>query len=408
MKSFTHELQIMPEHPPHERSVIPITEVRRSIEWVKKHFWTQEVAIGADPAERAHWIYPACISLLINVVASTVFCIISVGIGSGSITKIFNALPVFIFIGFFIGYTIHLLILLGTRMVGAQTLRAWAGPKRAMFYGGLSLSGGYVGWIIAGTLLGYPVFSSKSLGGVLAITAFSMVMTFIVYTIVVARERTARAEAAEAKRVAELAQAERNLSDANLRALQAQIEPHFLFNTLANVHTLIDISPDKAKAMLEALDGLLRSSLNKTRAQKTTLSEEFAMAQRYLDILKIRMDDRLQVSLQLDPSLSQFELPPLTLQPLIENAINHGLEPKIDGGSINVTAARSDSGDTVLTVADTGLGMPETGTSRPKGTGIGTTNVRERLASFFGPHASLEFTRNTPTGTIATILIKAT
>jgi sensor histidine kinase YesM len=387
---------------------IPITEFKRSLDYVMKHFWTQEVADGTIEGERAHWIYPALSSLLINITASTMFCLITVGMAQGSsLAKIGKALPYYLFIGFCIGYAIHILIILMTRAVGAKRLREWPGIKRASFYFGLSITGAYIGWVVAATALGYTVFSDRNVGGLLAIAAFSVVATLITYSIVVARERTAKAEAAEAKRIAELAQAERNLSDANLRALQAQIEPHFLFNTLANVHTLIDISPEKAKAMLEALDGLLRSSLNKTRAQKTTLGEEFAMAQRYLDILKIRMDDRLQVSLQLDPSLSQFELPPLSLQPLIENAINHGLEPKIDGGSLAVTAAHTSDGAVVLTVSDTGLGMPDTGTSQPKGTGIGTTNVRDRLTSFFGSRASLEFTRNTPTGTIATILIKA-
>jgi sensor histidine kinase YesM len=200
---------------------------------------------------------------------------------------------------------------------------------------------------------------------------------------------------------ARVTSAERATTQANLRALQAQIEPHFLFNTLANVTSLIHTRPDDAKHMLEEFIGYLRASLATTRENETTLAKEFVLMQSFLSVLKVRMGNRLAVRVELPDDLQQFVLPPMLIQPLVENAIKHGVEPKIEGGEILLKAAKV--GDAVaIKVTDTGLGF-QNSTSN----GIGLKNVRERLDKLYEGRATLTIEDNTPSGTKITIRIPA-
>ena len=193
--------------------------------------------------------------------------------------------------------------------------------------------------------------------------------------------------------------AERAAAQANLRALQAQIEPHFLFNTLANVTGLIHTQPDTAKHMLEKFIDYLRASLATTREQVASLGQEFALMENFLAILQIRMGDRLRVFVDLPAELSQEELPSMLLQPLVENAIKHGLEPKVEGGSITLQARHVD--DSVqIAVIDTGLGF-RGGVS----VGIGLKNVRERIAKLYDGNASLAIEENAMGGTRAILTL---
>jgi sensor histidine kinase YesM len=195
--------------------------------------------------------------------------------------------------------------------------------------------------------------------------------------------------------------AQRAAVQANLRALQAQIEPHFLFNTLANVTSLIHTRPDDAKRMLEEFIAYLRTSLATTRENETTLAQEFMLMQRFLAVLQVRMGSRLQVRVDLPEDLQAFVLPPMLIQPLVENAIKHGVEPKIEGGEILLKAAQV--GDVVaIEVADTGLGF-QNSTSN----GIGLRNVRERLDKLYDGKATLAIEDNVPSGTKITIRIAA-
>ncbi len=193
--------------------------------------------------------------------------------------------------------------------------------------------------------------------------------------------------------------AERTAVQANLRALQAQIEPHFLFNTLANVVGLIHPQPDTAKLMLEKFISYLRASLAATREQETSLGTEFQLMANYLAILQIRMGDRLQVDIDLPGDLATLHMPSMLLQPLLENAIKHGLEPKIEGGKVALQARRE--GDSLrIIVSDTGLGF--NGATSP---GIGLRNVRERLDKLFGGKASLTIEENDSGGTRVVLVI---
>jgi len=175
------------------------------------------------------------------------------------------------------------------------------------------------------------------------------------------------------------AEMERQRIEAQLKMLQAQIEPHFLFNTLANLDALIQTDPRRARAMLGHLNDYLRATLAATRRERSTLADEFALLRGYLEVQGMRMGERLRFRLELPESLAQADLPPMLLQPLVENSLKHGLEPKVEGGEVNVVA-REEGGRLVLEVADTGLGKANGATG---GSGVGLANVRERLAAAY-------------------------
>ncbi|HWJ93205.1 MAG TPA: histidine kinase, partial [Telluria sp.] len=192
----------------------------------------------------------------------------------------------------------------------------------------------------------------------------------------------------------------RRLADeSRLKLLEAQLEPHMLFNTLANLRVLIGADPARAQGMLDHIIGYLRATLDASRATMHPLQAEFDRLQDYLELMAIRMGPRLQYELLLPRDLASHRVPTLLLQPLVENSIRHGLEPKVDGGHVMV-AARRDGAALVLEVADTGLGEPAAG-----GTGFGLAQVRERLATVYGGGASLRFEAVPGTGATATIRI---
>jgi hypothetical protein len=241
----------------------------------------------------------------------------------------------------------------------------------------LALLAAPVGWfggsLAASLLLGVPWkptdMGPNAMLGFLALTAGAgLGGTFFFWT----RER--------------LAHSERVAAEARLKLLQAQIEPHFLFNTLANLQALIGSDPTRAQAMLGHLDGYLRATLASTRKDKCTLAEEFALLRGYLEILAIRMGPRLDYSLDLPPALAKVTLPPMLLQPLVENAIRHGLEPKVEGGTLRI-AASAEGGKLVLVVEDSGLGF---GAASTTGTGVGLLHVKERIAAVYGDTAAAE------------------
>ncbi|WP_341886943.1 histidine kinase [Variovorax sp. YR752] len=180
-------------------------------------------------------------------------------------------------------------------------------------------------------------------------------------------------------------QAQRQATEAQLRLLEAQLEPHMLFNTLANLRVLIALDPPRAQAMLDQLIAFLRATLSASRVGRHALSAEFARLADYLALMQVRMGERLHTRLDLPDELASLPVPPLLLQPLVENSIRHGLEPKIAGGRIEITAERCD--DTlVLRVRDTGNGLAKPAAD---GTRFGLQQVRERLATLYGERGTL-------------------
>jgi signal transduction histidine kinase len=195
---------------------------------------------------------------------------------------------------------------------------------------------------------------------------------------------------------------EKELTVAKLNLLHAQVEPHFLYNTLASAQILTRTDPAKADQMLGNLIVYLRRSVPRAEDAMSTLAEELERAQAYLEILRIRMGERLAVQVQVPEALRAQPMPAMMLQTLVENAIKHGLEPVPGGGTIWVIA-RETGGKVAVTVADDGRGFSDQG----GGTGIGLRNIRERLKLAYGDAASFSIVANFPRGVAATLTLPA-
>lgn len=179
------------------------------------------------------------------------------------------------------------------------------------------------------------------------------------------------------------------LTEAQLRMLQAQIEPHFLFNTLANIQGLIDYEPAQAKRMLDAFTDYLRASLQQMRAQEVSLGQELDLVRNYLTVMQCRMGGRLQTHVEVPAALLEARLPPLLLQPLVENALHHGLEPRLEGGLLQLRA-RALAHGLQIDVEDSGIGLARSRARPRRGQGMALQNIRERLLAVYGPAATLE------------------
>jgi len=199
----------------------------------------------------------------------------------------------------------------------------------------------------------------------------------------------------------ERAEQKNQLAEIRLQTLKAQIEPHFIFNNIAHLKSLISTDPMTAQRMVDELSDFLRGSLRSLRADQTTVREEFELARAYLALAKLRMGSRLSTNLQLSDRAAHVRIPPLLLQTLLENAIFHGLEPKAGDVSIKVTAEIIGNGGKdrlQLRVIDDGIGF---GAGHSGGSGVGLANIRDRLASTYGGAGELVLTANTPSGVIA-------
>ncbi|MDO9135847.1 sensor histidine kinase [Hydrogenophaga sp.] len=210
------------------------------------------------------------------------------------------------------------------------------------------------------------------------------------------REMLARARLAEEE-------AQRQATEARLRLLESQLEPHMLFNTLANLRALIGTDPVRAVTMLDRLNDFLRATLKASRADATaghhTLADEFARLRDYLELMAVRMGPRLRYTLELPETLSHQSVPPLLLQPLVENCIRHGLEPNVDGGEVRVVA-RQGEGGLELEVSDTGVGC-----EAEPAAGFGLSQVRERLTTAYPGQTRLQWHSAPGAGTRALLTL---
>jgi signal transduction histidine kinase len=195
-----------------------------------------------------------------------------------------------------------------------------------------------------------------------------------------------------------MVEARQHASEARLRLLETQLEPHMLFNTLANLRALIATDPQRAQVMLDHMIAYLRATLGASLAATHSLQDEFDRLRDYLELMAIRMGPRLRYTLTLPPDLAQHPVPTLLLQPLVENSIKHGLEPKVEGGRITVSARR-DGQALVLEVLDTGVGLPD---KSDAAAGFGVAQVRERLANTYGAASAIELVAVSEGGTRAT------
>jgi sensor histidine kinase YesM len=216
----------------------------------------------------------------------------------------------------------------------------------------------------------------------------------------------AEVKAAQATETAEAESLKRQVVEARMAAMQAQVEPHFLFNTLASIDHLIETDPARASQMQKNLIALLRASMPTMReaggdGAPRDLGRELAVIRPYLEILKVRMEERLNTVIDVPDGLLSAEFPPMMIQTLVENAIKHGLEPKAEGGTLTLRAEIV-HGKLAISVADTGLGFGKAATA---GTGVGLANIRQRLQLLYGTRASLTIAENPGGGTLVTVTV---
>jgi len=256
-----------------------------------------------------------------------------------------------------------------------------------------SICGSFLGSFLSG-LGPATLFEEHSLWQLLLLgLIFGSIITYFFSSREQIAESQARIQEEKIKRLT----SEKKAAEADFKRLQAQIEPHFLFNTLSNVLGLLETDPGKGKSMLVDFIQYLRTSLSKIRGAATNLEQEVEIIRAYLNIYKVRMGDRLHYKIDIPAPLQDLPFPPMLLQPLVENAVKHGLESRIEGGEIVICAEAKD-GILRLEVADTGPGLSEASDA-----GLGLANIRERLHSIYGDSAQLILEPNRPHGLKAII-----
>ncbi len=261
------------------------------------------------------------------------------------------------------------------------------------------------GGLVAPPGMRYETIDGFSPGQHFAPFTFLLIVLSIVTKIMAKGRFKAEAQAVAATEMAESEALKRQVVEARMAAMQAQVEPHFLFNTLASIDHLIETDPVRASKMQKNLIALLRASMPTMREANAQsirdLGRELTVIRPYLEILKVRMEERLSTDIRVSDGLLSAEFPPMMLQSLVENAIKHGLEPKAEGGSLTVSAEIV-HGRLAVKVADTGLGFGKAATA---GTGIGLSNIRERLQLLYGSKGTLTVTENPGGGTAVTITV---
>jgi len=226
-----------------------------------------------------------------------------------------------------------------------------------------------------------------------------LVVAGLAYLYFAFRRQAAEAAAKVHQNELQRIELDRQMSEARLHLLRSQVEPHFLFNTLANVQQLYRTDPGRGRKMLASFVAYLRTALPQMRHDETTLRHEIELARTYLDVLQVRMGERLKVTCDVPDELAGLAFPPLALSTLTENAIKHGLNPLPEGGAIEISA-RIEGRQLKVGVADTGAGLRASG-----GTGAGIANLRARLAALYGDAANLVLEANAPRGIRATIAV---
>ncbi|VWX62164.1 Histidine kinase-, DNA gyrase B-, and HSP90-like ATPase [Burkholderiales bacterium 8X] len=313
--------------------------------------------------------------------------------------------PVQLIYSMSIGMVSWIVIEVGRFALSTDPNRPWPHGIRRVLLIVAGIAGGFIGGNAIGDfwtgmpLLEFRTFSPQKLASTLVITILACVAICYYYY---AGGKSKFLEG-------EIAIAQRNATEARLKLLETQLEPHMLFNTLANLRVLISIDPPRAIEMLDRLNSYLRVTLSGSRTLAHPLAAEFDRLSDYLELMSIRMGPRLAYALELPADLRDVPVPPLLLQPLVENSIRHGLEPQVEGGRITVRAER-EAELLRIDVIDTGLGLGEQLLAAPKavddrgdGGGFGLTQVRERLTAVFGERASLHLAAAPGGGACATL-----
>jgi hypothetical protein len=251
---------------------------------------------------------------------------------------------------------------------------------------------------------GEPAFwnSPTRMSGFILLTFAGLFLAPWSAFVAIVRQKEAFARDQQLTFALERSELERQALDARFHLLQAQVAPHFLFNTLANVQALVDARSPHASSVLRSLTAYLRAAVPLLNEPAATIDRELQLVRPYLELMQMRMPDRLQYAMNVDPSMLTVRCPPTTLMTLVENAVRHGVDPSEEGGRIDIDITRR--GDRcVVRVADTGAGLRNGET----GLGTGLMTLRERLQLIFGDAADLRLTPNSPRGTIAEVEMPA-
>jgi signal transduction histidine kinase len=295
-----------------------------------------------------------------------------------------------------VGYTCMVLFTVATNL-RQRAVPRWAAQILAIVFGS------FLGTLLVNFVKGRDLSTmfTERFYGALITMGLGVGFGAMALWVYVFRERESRHAAELARAQAERVQLEKNVLQARLALMQAQVEPHFLFNTLANVQHLVETDPASASRMLESLIQYLRSALPRMREDATTVGREADMAKAFLDIHRMRMGTRLDYALDVPEELRCRPFPPMMLISLVENAVKHGVDPCCECGTITIRAS-AEGGRLRYSVADTGEGI-----AQKNGTGVGLANIRERLKALYGQGARLLIEENAPRGVVATIEVDA-
>ena len=291
-----------------------------------------------------------------------------------------------------VGTVMWVVIEFGRHVVKRPSDHGWPHGWRGLLLTGVGIACGYY----FGTMLAEVLFGD----GVVPSPRDNTISWIITGVAGVSASFFFHARGKQAALAAQISAAERDAAEAKLKLLETQLEPHMLFNTLANLRVLITTDPPRAVAMLDRLNSYLRVTLSGSRALSHPLASEFDRLADYLALMSVRMGDRLRYTLDLPDELRAVPVPPLLLQPLVENAIRHGLEPKVEGGEIVVRARRE--GELLsIEVADTGVGLDAAPAT--EGTRFGLAQVRERLTAAHGTLGAMNLMAAPAGGVRATV-----
>lgn len=265
---------------------------------------------------------------------------------------------------------------------------------------GVTVPVGFFVAFVLSTAPGAPMFwHTGRMEGYMTFTFLGMLVAPWTALAALLRHREASVERLATDFELERSEMARQALDARMRLLTAQAQPHFLFNTLANVQALVEAGSPRAPQLLQCLTDYLRAAVPRLEAAANTLGQELALVRAYLELMQMRMPDRLAFALHVDPAVRLLRCPSMTLLTLVENAVQHGIDPSVEGGRIDVHAEALSAGRCRLRVVDTGVGLQASG----GGLGTGLAALRERLLWAYGGSATLALNEVTPHGVEATI-----
>jgi len=340
-------------------------------------------------------VYTALWSSLVGLVMTLATCALM-----GTVRPILSWLGAMLLTSNVIGFLIHG-VLAALRVAAPAAFARGAWPMRL---GQVLLIAGCVvlGLQLTDALFRGPDAFLARPGKLAPLLPLGTLIALLTIAVLAAIARRQARETEAARQQEKIAEAARLLAESRLRALQAQIEPHFLYNTLANVVSLIGPAPDQARNMLEHLIDFLRAGLAASRAEHATVGAELDLASAYLDVLAVRLGPRLRYRIEAEADCRALPIAPMLVQPLVENAVMHGIEPQVAGGEIVLRARRTD-GLLSIEVSDDGAGL---GSAPPRpGGGVGLANLRERLASLHGINAQVQLLENQAGGVTSRLLL---